>query len=201
MWLIITLVSLVVFFLLILSIPLDLALRLDVNGRVRFNLKLLWLFGLLGKELGTEKKGKPKKAKPKKDKEKSKDARKVLKILRTKGLLKQIKVFVTDVFKSLSIRQLRADFRIGLDNPADTGLLFACIAPAFVFLNHPGRYSVNIKPFFEDEAILEGYMQAVIRLLPIKLVLPLLKFAFSFPTLRVIKAMVLIKWKRKNNHR
>jgi hypothetical protein len=198
LWLIITLVSLVVLFLLILSIPIDLALRLDVNGRVRFNLKLLWLFGLLGKELGRrKKKAKPKKAKPKKDKEKSKDARKVLKVLRTKGLLKQIKVFVTDVFKSLSIRQLRADFRIGLDNPADTGLLFACIGPAFVFLNHPGRYSVNIKPSFEDEAILEGYMQAVIRLLPIKLVLPLLKFAFSFPILRVIKAMVLIKWKRK----
>ncbi len=158
MWLIITLVSLFVFFLLILSIPLDLALRLDVNGRTRFSLKLVWLFGLVGKELGRRKKKvKPKKVKPKKDKEKKEGARKALKILCTKGLVKQIKILVTDVFKSLSIRQLRADFRIGLDNPADTGLLFAVIGPTLVFFSPPDRYNINIKPSFEDEAILEGY--------------------------------------------
>lgn len=198
MWLIITLVSLIVFFLLILSIPLDLALRLDVNDRTRFSLKLVWLFGLVGKELGRrKKKAKPKKVKPKKDKEKKGGVRKAFKILRTKGLLRQIKILVTDVFKSLNIRQLRADFRIGLDNPADTGILFAYIGPAFVFLNHHGRYSVSIEPSFEDEAILEGYMKAVIRLLPIRLVLSLLKFAFSFPVLRVIKIAVSAKWKKK----
>jgi len=192
LWLIITLVSLFVFFLLILSIPLDLALRLDVNGRVRLNLKLVWLFGLAGKKLGTAKK-----TKPKKDKERKGGAIKALNILRTKGLLKQIKVLVTDVFKSFSIRQLRADFRIGFDNPADTGLFFAVIGPGFVFFNPPDRYSINIKPSFEGEAILEGYMQAVIRLLPIRLVFPLLKFVFSFPTLRIIKSMVLTKWKKR----
>jgi hypothetical protein len=70
LWLIITLVSLFVFFLLILSIPLDLSFRPDVNGRARFNLRLVWLFGLVGKELGKkEKEAKPKKVKPKKDKE------------------------------------------------------------------------------------------------------------------------------------
>jgi hypothetical protein len=193
LWLIITLVSLVVFFLLILSIPLDLSLRLDVNGRVRFSLKLVWLFGLLAKRI--EKK--EKKAKPKQAKEKKGGVRKALRILRTKGLLKQIRILVTDVFNSLSISQLRANFRIGLDNPADTGLLFVFIGPAFVFFNPPDRCSINIRPSFEDEAILEGYMQAVVRLLPIRLVIPLLKFVFSLPTSRVIKAVVLAKWKRK----
>lgn len=198
MWLIITLAGLVALFLVVLSVPLDLAFRLDVNDRTRFSVKLVWLFGLVGKELGRrKKKAKPKKAKPKQAKEKKGSARKALKILRTKGLLRQIKILVTDVFNSLSIRQLRANFRIGLDNPADTGLLFAFIGPTFVFFNPPDRYSINIKPSFEDEAILEGYMQAVVRLLPIRLVIPLLKFVFSLPTSRVIKAAVLTKWKRK----
>ena len=198
MWLIIALASLVALFLLVLSVPLDLSFHLDVNGRARFNLKLVWLFGLVGKELGRrKKKAKPKIVKPKKAKEKGKDARKALKILRTKGLLKQIKVLVTDVFNSLSIRQLRANFRIGLDNPADTGLLFAVIGPTFVLFNPPDRYSINIRPSFEDEAILEGYMQAVVRLLPIRLVIPLLKFVFSLPTLRLIKTAVSAKWKEK----
>jgi len=193
LWLIITLASLVALFLLVLSVPLDLAFHLDVHGRTRFSLKMVWLFGLVGKELGRRKK----KAKPKKDKEKKGGARKALKILRTKGLLRQIKILVTDVFNSLSIRQLRANFRIGLDNPADTGLLFAVIGPTFVFFNSPNKYSINIRPSFEDEAILEGHMQAVVRLLPIRLVIPLLKFVFSLPTLRFIKTAVLSKWKKK----
>lgn len=193
MWLIVALASLVALFLLVLSVPLDLAFRLDVHGRTRFSLKLVWLFGLVGKELGRRKK----KAKPKKAKEKKGGARKALKILRTKGLLRQIKVLVTDVFNSLSIRQLRANFRIGLDNPADTGLLFAFIGPTFVLFSPPDRYSINIRPSFEDEAILEGYMQAVVRLLPIRLVIPLLKFVFSLPTLRFIKTAVSAKWKKK----
>ena len=198
MWLIVALASLVALFLLVLSVPLDLALRLDVHGRTRFSLKLVWLFGLVGKELGRrKKKGKLKKAKPEKAKEKKGGARKALKILRTKGLLRQLKILVTDVLSSLSIRQLRADFRIGLDNPADTGLLFALIGPSLIFLSPSVRRSISIKPSFEVEAVLEGYAQAAVRLRPIRLVIPLLKFVFSLPTLRVIKATVLAKWKRK----
>lgn len=198
MWLIVALASLVVLFLLVLSVPLDLAFHLDVHGRTRSSLRLVWLFGLLDKELGRrKKKAKPKKSKPKKDKERKGGARKALNVLRTKGLLRQIKVLVTDVFNSLRIRQFRANFSIGLDNPADTGLLFAVIGPMFVFFSPPDKYSINIRPSFEDEAILEGYMQAVVRLLPIRLVLPLLKFVFSPPTLRLIKTAVSAKWKKK----
>jgi hypothetical protein len=193
LWLIVTLSSLLALILLVFSIPLDLTFHLDVHGRTRFSLKLVWLFGLVGKELRRRKK----KAKPKKAKEKGEGARKTLKILRTKGLPKQIKILVTNVFNSLSIKQLRVNFRVGFDNPADTGLLFAVIGPTFVLFSPPDRYSINIRPSFEDEAILEGYMQAVVRLLPIRLVIPLAKFVFSLPTLRFIRTTVSAKWKKK----
>ena len=198
MWLIITLVSLVTFFLLILCIPLDLSLRLDVNDRARFDLKLVWLFGLVAKKIRKkERTARHKKAKPKKVKDKKGSAKKALRILHTKGLFKQTKVLVTEIFKSLSIKQIRADFTIGLDNPADTGLFFAYIGPAFVLLNHPERHSISIKPSFEDEAILEGYVRAVVRVLPVRLVIPLLKFIFSPTTFRIIRAILIAKWKRK----
>ncbi len=198
MWVIIALAGLFALVVLVLSIPLDLAFRLDVHGRPKFSLKLVWLFGLVGKELGRrKKKAKLKKAKPEKAKEKKGGARKALKILRTKGLLRQIKVLVTDVLSSLSIRQLRADFRIGLDNPADTGLLFATIGPSLIFLSPSVRRSISIKPSFEVEAVLEGYAQAAVRLRPIRLLVPLLRFVFSLAFLRVIKTVVLAKWKRK----
>lgn len=197
MWLIVILASLVALFLLVFSVPLDLAFHLDIHGKTRSKLKLVWLFGLVSKELERKKKAKLKKAKPKKGKERKGGARIALNILCTKGLPSQIKTFITDVFHSFGIRQFRANLRVGLDNPADTGLLFAFIGPTFVFLNTINRYSINIEPSFENEAILEGYIQAVVRLVPIMLVVPLLKFVFSLPTLRVIKAAVSDKWKRK----
>jgi len=198
LWVIIALAGLFALFLLVLSIPLDLAFRLDVYGRPRFSLRLVWLFGLVSKELGRrKKKAKPKKAKPEKAKEKKGGARKALKILRTKGLLRQIKVLVTDVLSRLKIRDLSIDFRVGLDNPADTGLLFATIGPSLIFLSPSVRRSISIKPSFEVEAVLEGYAQAAVRLRPIRLLVPLLRFVFSLAFLRVIKTVVLAKWKRK----
>lgn len=198
MWLIIVLASLVVLCFLFLCIPLDLAFRLDVHDKTKFSMKLVWMFGFIKKELGgRKKKAKPKKAKIQEAEGKKRGAGKAIGFLRTKGLLGQIKILVTDVWKSLSIRQLRVNFRIGFDDPADTGMLFAFLGPTFIFFNNTKSYSVDIIPSFEDDAVLEGYMQAVIRLLPIRLVFSLLRFIFSFPTLRVIKEMAVTKWKRK----
>ena len=197
MWVIIALAGLFALVVLVLSIPLNLAFRLDVYGRPKFSLRLVWLFGLVSREIGRKKKAKPKKAKPKKAKEKKGGARKALKILRTKGLLRQLKILVTDVLSRLKIRDLSIDFRVGLDNPADTGLLFATIGPSLIFLSPSVRRSISIKPSFEVEAVLEGYAQAAVRLRPIRLLVPLLRFVFSLAFLRVIKTVVLAKWKRK----
>jgi len=196
LWLIITIVSLVVFFLLVFSIPLDLSLRLDANGTIKFQSKLVWLFGILSKRI-SKKLRKTKKVKQKKVKGKKGGINTVLFFLRTKGLLKQVNVLVKDIFNSLSIRRLKANFIIGLDNPADTGLLFAYIGSASVFLNHSKRYSINIKPSFEDGAVLKGYIHTVIRLLPIRLIIPLSKFIFSPPVLKIAKALFVSKWKKK----
>jgi len=196
LWLIITLVSLVVFFLLVFSIPLDLSLRLDANGTIKFQSKLVWLFGILYKRISKKEK-KTKKVKQKKVKDKKSGVNRALFFLRTKGLLKQVKVLIKDIFSSLSIRRLKANLMIGLDNPADTGLLFAYIGPASVFLNNSKKYSISIEPSFEDEVILKGYIHAVIRLIPIRVVIPLLKFIFSPLIFRIVKELFISKWKKK----
>jgi hypothetical protein len=181
--------------LLVFSIPLDLSLRLDANGSIRFQSKLVWLFGLLSNRIG--RKEKKKKVKQKKVKDKKGGVNKALLFLRTKGLLKQVRVLIKDIFNSVSIRRLKANLIIGLDNPADTGLLFAYIGPASIFLNHSRKYSISIEPSFEDEAILKGYIHVVIRLIPIRVVIPLLKFLFSLPILRIVKALLVSKSKKK----
>lgn len=201
MWVVIALASLAAVIIFVLCIPLDGEVHLDVHGKPKFRMKLIWFFGLVSKKI-TKRRKKPKeekriaegKRKPKKRKIK---ARTIFKILRTRGLLGQLKRLLRDILKCLKIRDLRADFRVGLDDPADTGLLLALIGPAIFFLGSSRVHEIRVQPSFEDEAVFEGYLRGAVRLVPIQLVMPLLRFVFSLATLRVVKILVLTKWKRK----
>ncbi len=200
MWVITTLAGLAGLIILALCVPLDATLNIDISGRPKFRLRLIWLFGLISKELGRKKKTpKEKKTPPKKKPEKKRGIgfRSILRILRTKGLLREIKDLVRDILSQFKIRELVVNLKLGLDDPADTGLIFALIGSATPFLNLPSRYQIRVQPSFSDEAVFEGYLRGVLRLQPIKLVWPFMRFVFSLAALRVVKILVLSKWKRK----
>lgn len=201
MWLIVTLASLVAIIILALCVPLDAVFHIDIYGRPKFGMRLEWLFGLVSKEIRAKKK----KAKVKKAEIKGKPRRRkrwggvrgTLAILRTKGLLRQLKVLIKGILSCLEIRDLTLDFRLGLDDPADTGLLFAVINPASLFLGSSLPYYINLRPSFEGEAVIEGYGYGAVRLRPIRLTFPLLRFILSLAAVRAVKKMVLAKWKGK----
>ena len=201
MWIIAILASLAVLITLVLSVPLDIALRMDVYGRPSFGLKLAWLFGLVSKEVGKGKK-RPEEKKEvvegkRKLKERGERARTTFQILRIKGLLRQLKGLLRDIISRVKVREFGVDFRVGLDDPADMGLLFAFIRPATILMNPPFPYQIRVQPSFDGEAILEGYLYGAARLRPIQLVTPFLRFAFSLATIRAAKILVLHKWKGK----
>ena len=157
MWVIAALASLAVLVILVLCVPLEMVVRLDADGRPRFRMRLVWLFGLVSKEI-TKVKKKPEeerrvtegKRKPRKRKIK---ARTILEILRTRGLLKQLKRLLKDILRRLKIRDLAADITVGLGDPANTGLLFALIGPATFFLGSSRIHDIRVQPSFEDEAV------------------------------------------------
>jgi len=194
LWVIVLLVGLAGLAILILSVPLDLTFQLDTEERWKFRLRFTWLFGMVSKEA---KKGKQKKPEEKPGKKSRFDSRTVLLILRTKGLLKQIKSLIKGILGQLKIRELIADLRVGLGDPADTGVLFAFIGPTTVFVNSLTTHRLRVQPAFGDEAVLDGYLSGHVRLWPIRLVTVFLKTAFSLATIRVIRTLVLSKWKRK----
>ena len=201
MWVIVTLAGLAGLIIFVLCVPFDAALNLDTSVRPRFRLRLVWLFGLISKELGRKKKKleekkEPPREKPKKKKKRGSEFGTILKILRSKGLPRQIKNLVKDVFSQLQIRELGMNLKLGLDDPADTGFLFALIG-ATTSLSLPPQYQIRVQPSFYDEALFEGYLHGVLRLRPIKLARPLIRFVFSLAVLRVAKTLVLSKWKRK----
>ena len=200
MWVIVTLASLAVILVLVLSVPFDIAFQVSVPGRPRFRMKLLWLFGLVSKEITRKKKPEEKRKvveKEPKPKEGKRRIGVIIGILRTKGLLKQLKVFLGDILGSLKIRDLAADFRLGLGNPADTGLIFALIGPTTFWLSSSFPLQIRVQPSFADEATFEGYSRGAVRLHPIQLVIPFLRFVSSLATVRMVKKLVLTKWKRK----
>ena len=200
MWVVAALASLAVLIILVLCVPLDMAFRIDIYGRPKFSMKLVWFFGLVSKEITKAKKKPEEKKKVIEGKPKRRGRRvrpgTILEILRTKGLPRQLKGLLKDVLRRIRIRDLVANFRVGLDSPADTGFLFAIVGPITSLLKSISPQQIRLQPDF-DEAVLEGDLSGAVRLQPIRLVIPLLRFVFSLPTMRALKTLVLTKWKRK----
>ena len=201
MWVIVALASLVVLIILILCVPIDMSFHMEVYGRPKFKMRLVWLFGLVNKELGRKKREpdeneKVTEGKPRRTKWRIK-ARTILQIIKTKDLLRHLGSLLRDIISRLKIKDFSANFRVGLDDPADTGILFATIGAATSLINPYWHHQIRVEPSFEDEVVFEGDSCGTIRLSPIQLAPPLMRFVFSLSTIRVLKVLFLTKWKRK----
>ena len=201
MWAVVTVCSLILVVILVLSVPLDVAFDVEVYGKPNFRMRLTWLFGLVRKEVWRGR-GRPKEEarvieEKRKRGERRITARTIFEILRTKGLLRRLKRLIKDILGRVKVRELQVDFRVGLDNPADTALAFGAIGVATVFLGSSCPHQIEVWPSFDGEAVLEGYSHGELRLWPIQLVIPFMRFVLSLPAIRAVKILVLAKWKRK----
>lgn len=184
------------FIVLILCIPLNVTFHIDTYGKPRFRMKLTWLFGLIRKEA---RKKKPAQKEEKVEKKGPADEKKrkvvILRILRTKGLLRRAIRLVKDVLVRLRIRDLVVDFKVGLDDPADTGLLFAVVGSAALFLRLGYRHRIRVQPVFVGGPVFEGHSHVGVKLWPIQMVPALLRFGFSLATIRGLKVLFASKWR------
>ena len=200
MWVIAILAGLVAFIVLILCVPIDASFNVDISKNPRLRIRLTWLFGLIGKDISRKEKKPEKKKRPPEEKPKKKGRigfSTVLKILRTKGLLRRIKELIKGILRQFKLRELVINLRLGLDDPADTGLVFAFVGATKPVISLIPRCQVDVMPYFHDEVVFEGYLRSTVRLQPISLVWPILRFAFSLAVLRVVRVLVLSRWKRK----
>ena len=198
MWVVITIASitgLIILFMLLFSVPLDMTFYAEKYDKVQFKVKALWLFGIVQKELKKKKKqvGEKDANKPNR-RNRRPGIRTVIEILKTRGLLRRVAIFLKELLKCLRMKELAGYFRIGLDDAADTGFLFAIIGPAISFLNYP--CSIKVEPAFAD-AVFEGHLKGTVRIRPIKLIPPLLRFFFSRPAFKVFKVLFLARWRKQ----
>jgi hypothetical protein len=190
-WLAVALVSLIA----ILSIPFEIHSHIEVYEKPKFRIELKWLFGLLKKDIRAKKK--PTK---KKEKEKLGEGRKWLwaafRIIRIKGMLKELRHLVKGILNSLKIRDLRVNFKVGIDDPADTAFVVGIINSPLLFWKPSFPHEIDIRADYEGEAILEGYTHLTVRVLPIQIVVSLLRFLFSWSSVKAIRILVVAKWKK-----
>jgi hypothetical protein len=181
--------GIILFIVFVLSIPVEMAFDLHVHEGVKSRVRVGWLFGLIWKDMGRRKK------KPKEKKEKKKRSMKTFfTVLRTEGVPSRLLKLAKQIIRGLKIRQLDAHFRFGLDDPADTGILYAIVWPALAFCGSYEHVSMSVEPSF-DEPTLEGSMNGRIRFFPIQVVGTVLRFAFSPTGIRVAKSMLVSRWK------
>ncbi len=198
MWALITLASLIIIFILVLSVPLDFVFDINASRSPSFRFRLLWLFGLVDTELkktGSKSEQKKKSGKEKPEKRKKIRAGTIYQVLQIGGLYDHIFGFFRGVLRSLKIKDLKVNIRIGLEDPSDTGLLFSITIPANYFFSYL-PYDLSLQPSFDSETILEGNVKGDLQLKPIKLVSTTIKFIFSFQSIQILKIMIA-EWKRK----
>ena len=179
----------------ILSIPIDILCRLEVHEKPEFRIRLHWLFGLLKKDVRAKKKPPVKKPAKKKEKPKSGKDRKRLwaafKILRIRGMPRQLARLVKAILHSFKIKELRVNFRVGLDNPADTAVVVGITDFIRLFWKPSFPHEIDIRADYEGDVVLvEGYTHLVVRVFPILIVTSLLRFLFSWRTIKAVRIMV-----------
>ena len=108
----------------------------------------------------------------------------------TKGLARGLLKLSRRILSSVRVRHLDARLRIGLDDPADTGMLYAALWPVLVPLTYNSSTNVRLELSFEEPA-LEFTARGRIRVFPIQLVWSVLLFALSPAALRAMKRMVM----------
>ena len=175
-----------------LSIPLDLYFRFEAYERISFVFRLSWLFGLVKTGSGKRKK----KPRGKAGKEGRRDWS-FLALLRTRGLGGKLLRLLKDILRHIKVRGLEVDFEVGLSDPADTALFVGGIwLPAFLLGTQEGHL-IRVVPAFDDDVVFKGHACVSLKIIPIQLVPAFVRFGFTRPGRKIIRALIFGRWKRR----
>ena len=112
---------------LLLSIPFDLAFSYERGEGSRLRMRIGWLFGLIGKELGGGKKGREKKPKETKTKKRRRSFRGSLAVFRARGFAARLLLLARRLVRSVQVRDVDVEFQLGTGDPAETAARCAAV--------------------------------------------------------------------------
>lgn len=173
---------------LLLSIPIDLAFSYERGEGSRSRMRIGWLFGLIGKEMGGERKGWEKKPKERKAKKGRRSFREPLAMFRARGFSGRLVLLARRLVRSVQVRDVDVEFQVGTGDPVETGLLYGLIWPVVVLARSRLSPNIRVDPNFVEETF-RGHARGAVRAYPIRLIPPLISFALSPTTFRGLRAM------------
>ena len=173
---------------LLLSIPVDLAFSYERGNGSRSRLRIEWLYGLIGKELGGEKKNREKKPKKIKANKGRRSFRRPLAVFRARGFSGRLLLLARRLVRSVRLRDVDIEFQVGTGDPEETGLLCGVMASSVALAGCGFSPNIRIDPNYVEETF-EGHARGVVRFYPIKLIPPLFAFALSPATFRGVRSM------------
>ena len=178
---------------LLLSIPIDLAFSYERREGERgegsqSRMRIGWLFGLIGKELGGKKKAEEQKAQEQKPKERKAkkgrmSVRGPLAMFAARGFSGRLFLLARRLARSVQVRDVDVEFQVGTGDPAETGQLFGLIEPGLALARSRFSPNIRIDPNFVEETF-RGHARGAVRAYPIRLIPPLIAFALSPKTLQ-----------------
>ena len=173
-----------------LAIPFEIIFNIQRKKGFHSDVVVHWLFGVVKFNIAKQHKQKVIKE-PTRKKQKKKAKKKRTSIGAAKDLFWNAKFryrlirFVKDIFKSIHIAAFNLRIKLGLNDPADTGRLWAYLGPLSVFLSNLSNTKVQLEPDFQTE-VLYLNSNGVIRVVPLEVVFTVLSFVFSPITIKAL---------------
>lgn len=177
-------VALIVLLLLLLAIPISLTFAVSLKEKVQGDFELRWAFGLVRIRnpsfASNIRASKPKKRKRKqvRSDRPARPGKNFIAVIQQRSFRRRIYKYGRELWRAVRKRDINFRLRVGFDDPADTGLLWAVFGPLSVMLSNMRETVIAIEPIFH-ETLFEFEGRGNIRLVPLHVLYLTLGLIFS----------------------
>jgi hypothetical protein len=174
----------------LLGVPVTIKFSVQFDNGFRGRITMDWMFGLVEFPI-LPSGGKPRPKRPKKKVERKKGShmpiRPIMAALRSEGFTERLMRLASDMLKVVEFKILRLKARLGLDDPTDTGQLWAFISPIAAVLANTQNADISLEPEFDHEDF-TLYAAGEAKFSPLRVLAVFILFLISRPTLRALWA-------------
>jgi len=176
----------------VLAIPFEFTFNIQRRESFPSLVTVRWLFGIVTFDVlrpqKTLAKGQQhKKRAKKKTKKKRKNIGNAKELIWNARFRQRLILFVKDIFKSVHISAFNLRLQLGLDDPADTGRLWAFMGPLSIWLSNLSNTKVQLQPDFQNEVVFLS-TNGTVRVIPLEIIFTVSAFLLSPITINAIRA-------------
>ena len=172
---------------LLLAIPVHVSFVVRRREALSRRIYIGWMFGMIHVPLRPAKRRVSRRRRRRAGKRTTGHGRRLLAMLRSRDFLSRALRLLRDVMRRVEVRRCDVQMRFGLDDPADTGQLWAAVGPIMAVVPTPSAARFAVEPDFTAPAFnLDA--RGEIRVIPIALMAVFASFLLSPPTVRALRA-------------